>query len=77
MLQNQRPIVAGSCSLYEYLLQTEGKAPEWAFNDIDVWLPNRYNRECHRKAPRAVAGYYCAMQANALTPAGPAPRPSS
>ena len=42
-LDTQRPVVAGSFALFEWLKQSESCEPSWQPNDIDLWLPNRYN----------------------------------
>lgn len=40
---DQRPVVAGSYALHQFMEDEDKKSPEWKPNDIDVWFPNRYD----------------------------------
>ena len=42
-LNDQRPVVAGSYALHQFMEDEEKNSPDWKPNDIDVWFPNRYN----------------------------------
>jgi len=40
---DQRPVVAGSYALHQFMEDEDKKSPEWKPNDIDVSFPNRYD----------------------------------